>query len=441
MLLSAGSFSHTQALDGVDAFTFIKVPNPLSGKNPRYPLIPRAVPAPGESFEDLRFGTSLTRATGTPGLRHNYSRFDPFNADGSRVLLIDPATGLWRVYRTASFPYNKPANLVRTIDNLPELWWDPKDADIIHGLRDFSIVALNVASGREKIVKDFSRDTKIGSILKREPDLYRITDKDEGEPSLDRRYWVFALQGSRNDYRLRRLFTWDRVQNKVLGIYKLSAAEAEVIDWVGMSPLGRWVVIGGGSGTVKTSGLTIVDKKFRTFHKLAWETAHSDVSLDSAGREVVVMQNTRTDYVDLIPIDTRSKTVMSVGDYRNNIVRRMVRLYYNSGSPIGLQSGVHISCNHSGYCVIGANIERGLPEQNWLDRSIILVKLDSAKPRAFYLAKVYNTTGDYWEETQASMSNDGSKVAWADNWGRNVGRGKCFLMQLDMPPGWEKLLE
>ena len=49
-----------------------------------------------------------------------------------------------------------------------------------------------------------------------------------------------------------------------------------------------------------------------------------------------------------------------------------------------------------------------------------------------------NTTESYWEETQAAMTNDGSKVAWASNWGQNVGQDKVFLMRLDMPPNWKK---
>lgn len=41
---------------------------------------------------------------------------------------------------------------------------------------------------------------------------------------------------------------------------------------------------------------------------------------------------------------------------------------------------------------------------------------------------------EYWEETHATISNDGARVVWADNWGQSVGQAKCFLMQLDRPP-------
>jgi len=417
-------------------FTFVEVPDPLSGDNPAYPLVPRVVPGPAESFQDLRFGTALTRITEKLGLRHDYSRFDPFNADGSMMVLISPATSTWVVFRTSSVPYDQASNQVRTIEDLTELWWDASNPKLMWGLRDFSIIRLDVTTGRKKVIKDFSKDPIIGPIIQNEPDLYRITDKDEGEPSLNKRYWAVCLQGSKDDYRLRYILTWDRKLDRVLGLYRLSREEAEVIDWVGMSPLGRRVIIGGGSGKVKTSGLTMADKRFAAFHKLAYETAHSDVGLDGTGKEVIVMQNNRTDFVDLIPLDKRVKVVMTEADYENNLVKPIVRLYYNSESPLELKSGIHVSCNRTGYCVIGTYIGPGLPEQNWLDRSIILVKLDRMTPRAFYLAKLYNTTREYWEETHASMSNDGSKVVWADNWSRYVGREKCFVMLLNMPPGW-----
>lgn len=105
-----------------------------------------------------------------------------------------------------------------------------------------------------------------------------------------------------------------------------------------------------------------------------------------------------------------------------------------------MRSGIHVSCNVSGYCVISTFIEPRLQEQNWLDRTIILIKLDIQNPEAYYLAKLYTTAGSYWEETQATISNDGSKVVWASNWGQNVGNEQVFLMQLDMPSNWKELI-
>ena len=440
ILLSAfGSLLFSQGVDSPPIYPFYEVPNPLSGNNPVYHLIPRAVPLPGKSFHDLCFKTTITRTTKTLGLRHEYSRFDPFNVNQSMIVLLDLPTGDWKIYKTKRKYYDQSGNFVRTLNNQAEPRWDPKDPSLIWGLRDFSIIRINVKTGRVTVIKNFSKDQTIGPIIKAEPDLYRITTKDEGESSLDKRFWALCLQGSKDDYRLRYIFTWDLKLNKILGLHKLSSAEAQLIDWVGMSPLGKWVLIGGDAGEDQTwAGLNMVDKKFSSFHRLASATAHSDVGLDTQGNEIIVMQNSRTDYIDFIPISLHARPVDDVGDYKNNSVKPIVRLYYNSNSPIGLNSGVHISGNHGGYCVISTNTEPGVPEQNWLDRTITLVRLDRKKFRVFYLAKVYNTTGSYWEETQATITNDGSKVVWASNWGQNVGKDKVFLVRLDMPPNWEK---
>jgi len=261
--------------------------------------------------------------------------------------------------------------------------------------------------------------------------------KDEGESSLDKRYWAFLLQGSQEDYRARYIFTWDRQTNQVLGTYTIAASQAD-IDWVGMSPNGTWVLIGGSElNTGDLQGLVMADKTLTQFHRLDYATGHADVGLDSTGREVIVMQNVRTDHVDLIPIDLATQPILEAnGSYAGTNRVPLVRLFYDSDSLIGLNSGVHISCNAVGWCVISTYIEPGQPEQNWLDRSIILVKLDPARPRAFYLAKVHGTRGAYWEETQAAITNDAAKIVWATNWNQNVGQERVWLMQLTLPTGW-----
>lgn len=153
------------------------------------------------------------------------------------------------------------------------------------------------------------------------------------------------------------------------------------------------------------------------------------------------MQNSRTDHIDILPLDPKTKPVPEDSDdYEGTNLIPLMRLFYSSDSPQGFNCGVHISCNFPGYCLISTYIEPGIKEQNWLDRSIVLAKLDRKNPRVFYLAKVHNTTQEYWEETQATISNDGSKVVWTSNWNQNVGEEKVFLLQLDMPDDWIALL-
>ena len=96
-------------------FSFVQVPNPLSGINPVYQAVPMTVPQVGVPFFDARFGTLLTRVTSISGIegRHEYSRFDPFNRDQS-VVILDPEF-LWRFYSTQSIPYNQGTNLVLSL--------------------------------------------------------------------------------------------------------------------------------------------------------------------------------------------------------------------------------------------------------------------------------------------------------------------------------------
>ncbi|MCL5773340.1 MAG: hypothetical protein M1536_03045 [Firmicutes bacterium] len=425
-----------------DNFSFIEVPDPLSGGNPVYSLVERKLPAVGESFFDSSFGTILTRVTEKDGIkgRHEYSRFDPFNVNQSMIILLNP-DGLWDVYRTKSYPYNKPANLV-VHGSIAEPRWDRKDLNLIWGEENFSIKTLNVKTGKRTLIKDFSKDPVMGPIIKKEK-VYRITMMDEGEASMDNRFWAFFLQGDAStDYKQHYIFTWDREKNTVLGVYKIAPNETE-LDWIGMSPLGTWVLIGGlDNNGGNLAGLTMANKELTQFHRLDYTTAHSDVGLDIYGNEVIVMQNTRTDYIDMIPISFDTEPILeNGGSYENTNRIPLVRLFVSSESPLSLQSGVHISANFPGYCVVSTSIEQGLKEQNWLDRTITLVKLDPQKPRVFYLAKVYNTTKEYWEETHASVTNDGKKVVWASNWGQRIGGDQMLLMQLTMPPNWTKLLE
>lgn len=429
-------------------FQFVEVPDPLSGQNPTYPLIPRAEPAVGECFTDKYFGTVLRRVTRTEGYnsRHEYSRIDPFNADQSMVLLVTDQ-GSYKVYRTQSIPYNQEGNLVMEV-SLTEPRWDPADPNLLWALQDFSILNVNMVTQAITMVKDFAQDGHIGLLIA-QGTTYRVTMMDEGESSNDRRFWAFSLQGNEKvDYRHQYFFTWDKQTDAILGVYpegKPILSDQAEIDWIGMSSLGNWVLIGGMSENQgNLAGLTMATKDFSQFYRLDYTTSHADVGLDIDGKEVVVMQNSNTDYIDLISLDPSTKPIMEAGgSYEGSGHIPLMRLFYSSDSPDGLNSGVHISCNTPGYCFISTTIPKGAIEQNWLDRSLVLARLDRNHPRVFYLTKLYNTISEeprvYWDETHGSITNDGSLLVWAENWGNHVGEAQIFMMQLIMPSDWRRL--
>ncbi|GMW02105.1 MAG: hypothetical protein AMXMBFR84_32410 [Candidatus Hydrogenedentota bacterium] len=415
----------------------IRIRDPLAGENFCYPTVPHRLPDPGESIEDSRLGTVQTRVTEKPGVRHEYARMSPFNANCSMILLLDVRDGTWNVYRTKSRPYDSDANYVCTL-HAEEPRWD--GIGTLWATRDFKVLQIDAISGNEVVVKDFSDDPRIAPLLKAEPDLYRITMKDEGEASTDYRFWAFIVQGANDDYRARYLLVWDRLNDQITGLRPLAVEESR-IDWIGMSPLGTWVLIGsdhdnGGS----FPGFVMADKTLMNIYPLHYSTGHADVGLDSINREVVVMQNAQTDFIDLIPLDPDTRPIPPGGDYAGTGHVPLVRLFYASDSPAGLQSGVHISCNVAGWCVVSTHMEAGQKEQNWLDRSIILVRLQEKSPSAYYVSKVHGSCNTYWQETHASISADGSRVVWASNWGSNEDVAHVTLMELALPPGWMKTL-
>jgi hypothetical protein len=425
-------------------FQFVEVPDPLSGDNPVYPLVERPMPDVGECFLDDSFGTVLQRVTQDEGVngRHEYSRHDPYNADHSLALLITDQGG-FRVYRTSPLPYNQPGNLVLEFSQT-EPRWDPQDPALLWALQDFSIVNIHVDSGEVSIIKDFTQDGTIGPLIS-EGNTYRVTMMDEGEASYDRQWWALSLQGNdRMDYRHQVLFTWNLEKDAVQGVYPLDSSEDE-IDWVGMSPLGNWVLIGGmETNSGNTAGLTMASTDFSTFHRLDYTTSHADVGLDTNGNEVVVMQSYNTDTIDLIPLELSTRPILEAGGSEDGSGRvPLMRLYYASDDPLGLNSGVHISCNTPGYCFISTTIAPGAAGQNWLDRSLVLVRLDRQNPRVFYIAKLHNTTSEeprvYWDETHGTLSTDGTRLLWVENWGENVGQESFFLVQMLMPENWRAL--
>lgn len=415
--------------------SYFNIANPLSGSNPTFSQGYHALPQIGSRTTEPSFGLGLTRLTnaGNTGARHEYSRFDPYNSNQSYILLNGKG-GRSNVYSTKTYPYNGVGNLVTSL-SLKEARWDRNKSNLIWGLGKHSIQTVNVSSGKTSLIKDFSKDPRLQGFISSSD---KITMRDEGESSYDKRYWAFLVKGGQKDnYRSKHIFTWDRKTDQILGVYTLKGNERK-IDWVGMSPKGNYVLIGGGNykgdeTKENVTGLTMANKDFSRFNRLDYTTAHADVGLDSQGNEVVVMQNTRTDYVDMIPIDWKTKAIKKASDgYEGTNRTKLIRLYYRNSSPEGFKGGVHISGNHDGYVLISTTLGPDKKEQNWLDKSLVLVKLDPNDPEARYLSKTYNTTDHYWEETHGTITNDGKRVIWASNWDQGVGEKKNFLLELDL---------
>jgi hypothetical protein len=98
-----------------DDFMFIEVPDPLADDNPSYLLWSMDEPAVGQSFTDHHFHTIIKRVSDRSTIRHEYSRYDPYNCDQSLIVLQDTDQGDYMVYRTDADNYVQGNTLVRTL--------------------------------------------------------------------------------------------------------------------------------------------------------------------------------------------------------------------------------------------------------------------------------------------------------------------------------------
>jgi PKD repeat protein len=443
IVVAASSEGEGEGEGETEIANLLEVADPLSATNTIYTLPSSAVPRAGQTVSDTNLNTYQRRVTQTLGYRHDFSRHDPFNADQSKILLYDIPNSLFRIYKTTSVPYDASTQFVTAL-SIDEPRWDRSNANIIWGLIDFKIVTINMSALKiTNTVKDFSKDATISPILAANTDLYRISMGDEGDASQNRRYWAFTLD-SKTDHLPHYLFCWDHTLDVVSKVLTLTAQQQTHIGWVGMSPLGNWVVIGATSGSdAPIQGLTMADRALENFYPLDYTTSSCDLGTDTGGAEVAVMENVQTGYIDLIPLSKNTKPILTQGGrYTGTNRTPLVRLFYSDTDSHGLNSGVHVSCNTSGWCVVSTYIAPNLTADNWLDRKNILVKLNASNPRAWYLSHIYGVDGSNLdlEQTQAAITVDGTRIVWATNWNQNVGSKKVWDMEIDLPAGWKTVL-
>ena len=211
----------------------LKSIDPQAGAGQGVPDLPR--PKKGLPEADPAYGNCVVRVTDHAEeklarfARHDYSRRQAFNADGSRIL-IGANDGTWHLYDGNTLEYverlSKPAGDA-------ELQWHPTDPDLLYfmpanGL-GMMLYELNVKSGSVREVADF------GDRLKKIwPGAAAAWTKAEGAPSADGRYWCFMVDDA--EWHSLGVFAWDMKEDRILG--KMDT-KGDRPDHVSMSPGGN----------------------------------------------------------------------------------------------------------------------------------------------------------------------------------------------------------
>jgi hypothetical protein len=157
---------------------------------------------------------------------------------------------------------------------------------------------------------------------------------------------------------------------------------------------------------------------------------HNDFALTADGRDVLVYQNTATDWIAMADLDTGVET-------------QLVYIPFNVTIDIGLHFSGNCA-NTPGWVLVSAyGSENSPPDENhsWMDTQLFLLEL-KANPSIWRIAHTHSYTSleytgekNYFAEAFASINTRGSKIYFGANWG-NYATDYTDTYQVTLPQGW-----
>lgn len=386
-----------------------------------------AEPPARTPFRDPSFGTCLVRVTDrdadlaagdrSPGLKNEYSRVQSFNADG-RYILVRSIEAEWYLYDAFS---------LQPLGRLPlvvEPRWDAQDPSLIYHTDGTRLMAYDVDTEQETLVRDFANEFQWHS-------LAAVWTAHEGRPSQDTRYW--ALMAEDDDWLPVAFLTYDRFTDKVVvrDMRGVPGIEEDV-DHVTMSPLGTYFLASfdrvceneGSGDDDNPCGLMVYNRDLTAGRSLLRVVGHYDTALDRQGREVIVYQDIDTDQISILDLEGGGITPLWPIDF--------------SHTPIGLHfSG--LAHDRPGWALV-STYSGGYPDAfTWMDDQVFAVELGSGG-RVVRLAHTHSQVDpdqehDYWAEPHASVNGDFSRVLFTSNWGRS-GTEEVEMYMIELPADW-----
>lgn len=371
--------------------------NPPTTFNWQAPVAPTQIaaatkPAKGASFVNM-YGIKVNRFTDHANdpvsplhpawLRNQYSRLQPWNADGSLQLIYQPDGG-YNVFN-AALPYAF-AKKLNGIGGDPEFQFSPTDPNSGLYLGNYGstiLRKLNISANTSTVWYDFTNDVRTLA-----PDANRWSTKSEGSPSADGKIW--ALMGRHEQsgtWPTRAYVALDVVAKRVVW----SKAASGEFDSISASPSGRYAV---GNGTGSTPTIAFALDGSGLSKTLYDHGEHSDICARTDGHDALVMCNTKSG-------DDDGKCFAV--DIDNGVRKDLFSLY---NTPwIGTDYGMHISCKgyrKPGWAVFGFY---GSSDNK---SNLVLVNIETGA--VFAISPLYAKVSSYWYEPHCSASVDLAKI-------------------------------
>jgi hypothetical protein len=362
-------------------------------------------------------GSDLSPEDPSAGLKNEYSRAQAFNADG-RYLIARSIDAFWYLY---------DANTLQPLAQLPldvEPRWSATDPYTILFLSDAHLMSYNIQSGERTITHDFSVD------LPFEPTM--VWTRYEGSPSADGRTW--GLMAEDQDWLTTAYLVYDLEDDQVIATRLLDdlSEDAREIDSVTISSSGKYFLAymdlyceQGVFGTdAHPCGLMVYDRELKNGRGLLRVVGHSDLVLDSQGRDILVYQDIDTDHIAMLDLESGTITPLWPIDF--------------SQSPIGFHFSGR-AFNKPGWALI-STYNGGHPDDaTWMDDQVFALEL-KPKGRVVRLAHTHSVVDrdqehDYWAEPQATVNQDFTRILFTSNWGRS-GSDVVETYMVILPPDW-----
>ena len=367
-----------------------------------------------QEARDPAFGTPVTRVT-DPGARmpggvvckpayctHRYSSSQAWNADQSLLVITNGCLGLCFLDGRTYVPLFHRS----TPD---ECEWHPTDSRLMICVSSRAVYTWNPRSDIKTIVfaGDGYRNLQFGPY--------------KGNPSRDGRR--LAVRATTADGTLV-VFAYD-IQDKTkfadIDLTKLPGKNG----YCSISPSGRYIFCSQKMpGDIDHGYVFAVDGTQLQYWSDHHRPGHGDMTIDADGSDVYV--GISKDYPDKFHI----------------IKRRLVDGKVTDLAPYG--EGQHASLrsiNLPGWVFLsyGGNYAEIAAHPNWAPfyQEVVALRIDgSGEVRR--IAQTRNPKHDYWSETHASPSPDGSQVIWSSNWGQPGGPVADYVTRLSWPKEFSK---
>jgi hypothetical protein len=385
------------------------------------PVKESPMPGKGIRYQDPAFKTMVIRLTDIdedgyqgPGIQNEYSRSDPENCDGT-IIVMRSNTAAWYLYRPDT------GEVLASLDDVfhdctaePEPRWDHKDPNVFYFVCGPELRRYDIASKESTTLHDFSKEV---------PGTMAVHTGSEGDASMDRRQWFFMAVD--DDWKMLALISYDLEKDKVIALKK--GGFPDKVNGVSSDMSGRHALVG--YDELLEADVFSVDLK--TSRRLSdGSNGHCDLALLPDGRDVLVYQNIRNDYICMSDLETGEET-------------QILRIPFEVNWDIGL----HISGNSyktPGWVLVSTYGAREAPEEDthsWMDTQLFMLELVPS-PRVWRLAHTHcytseEATGEkvYYAEAFATITASGRRVYFGSNWGK-IKEDYSEAYEIPLPAGW-----